>query len=146
MYKGRLKSWNDDRGFGFIKSDELGNDVFIHISALKGPTRKPRVGDTIHFDVEQQSNGKQRATQCSIEGVQRAAPRQQPNNYRKRTVTGLLADWFLSVWLPGRCMVIRNCPSVMLYRSRRISCQFLKPRNQAGHRPLAVMAKPIARK
>ncbi|WP_345197098.1 cold shock domain-containing protein [Kistimonas scapharcae] len=81
-----MKSWNDDRGFGFIQSDELSNDVFIHISALKGLARKPRVGDTINFDVEQQSNGKQRATNCSIDGVQKVAPRSRQNHYQKRTV------------------------------------------------------------
>jgi cold shock protein len=32
---GRLKFWNQDRGFGFIKPDDGDSDVFLHISALK---------------------------------------------------------------------------------------------------------------
>ncbi|WP_163373041.1 cold shock domain-containing protein [Endozoicomonas acroporae] len=61
MHKGHIKTWNDKRGFGFIQSDELPKDVFVHISALKGMARKPRVGDIIHFQVENQDNGKLKA-------------------------------------------------------------------------------------
>ena len=69
MHKGQLTSWIDDKGFGFIKSAELKQDTFIHISALKEMSRKPKVGDFIYFEVEQQANGKSRATNCRIEGV-----------------------------------------------------------------------------
>jgi cold shock CspA family protein len=69
MHKGQLKSWIDDKGFGFIQSDELTNDTFIHISTLKAMSRKPKVGDFIYFEVEKQANGKSRAINCRIEGV-----------------------------------------------------------------------------
>ncbi len=45
--KGRLKSWNDEKGFGFIKRENGENDIFIHISALKSMSRKPVRGDVI---------------------------------------------------------------------------------------------------
>nr|WP_310650025.1 cold shock domain-containing protein [Colwellia sp. MB3u-4] len=35
MHKGQLKSWKDDKGFGFIQSRDLTQDTFIHISSLK---------------------------------------------------------------------------------------------------------------
>ena len=69
MHKGQLKSWIDDKGFGFIQSSELKQDTFIHISTLKAMSRKPKVGDFIYFDVEKQANGKSRAVNCRIEGV-----------------------------------------------------------------------------
>jgi len=69
MHKGQLTSWIDDKGFGFIESAELKQDTFIHISALKEMSRKPKVGDFIYFEVEQQANGKSRAINCRIEGV-----------------------------------------------------------------------------
>ena len=35
MATGTLKMWNADRGFGFIKDDSGGPDIFLHISALE---------------------------------------------------------------------------------------------------------------
>ncbi len=85
MYKGKIKTWNDDRGFGFIKSDQLKGDTFLHISTLKGMSRKPRVGDVIHFDVTQQMDGKQKATNCRIEGVAKVAtPVRRTSKSRKQ--------------------------------------------------------------
>lgn len=84
MHKGQLKSWKDEKGFGFIQSSELKQDTFIHISTLKAMSRKPKVGDFIYFDVEKQANGKSRAINCRIEGVaakviQRHRPRIHKN-------------------------------------------------------------------
>ncbi len=67
--KGKLIRWNGDKGFGFIKSESFKGDIFIHISALKSMSRKPRQGDLIYFDVVADKNGKERAENARIEGV-----------------------------------------------------------------------------
>lgn len=68
MHRGQLIKWDNAKGFGFIKSDELSNDTFIHISSLKHMSRKPKQGDYIHFEIEKHQ-GKNRATNARIEGV-----------------------------------------------------------------------------
>ena len=83
MHKGQLKSWVEDKGFGFIQSSELNQDTFIHISALKAMSRKPKIGDFIYFEVEKQDNGKSRAVNCRIEGVAaKAAPKHKQRLHR----------------------------------------------------------------
>ena len=70
LHKGQLKAWKDDRGFGFIKPNDGGRDVFLHISALKRAGRRPKVGDTILYERVAASNGKLRAVRASIQGVE----------------------------------------------------------------------------
>ena len=67
---GFLKTWKDDRGFGFIKPESEGDEIFVHISAFEGSTRRPHRGDTIFYQVEQSSDGKSKAINARIEGVE----------------------------------------------------------------------------
>jgi len=66
-HKGQLTTWKDDRGFGFIKPAD--GEVFLHISVLKGASRRPIVGDTIFYEKNTEANGKIRASKASIQGV-----------------------------------------------------------------------------
>jgi cold shock CspA family protein len=70
--KGKLVRWFDDKGFGFIKPENGKDDIFIHISALKGMSRKPLIGDVIHYQISFDTNGKTRAVNPKIEGVSQA--------------------------------------------------------------------------
>jgi cold shock CspA family protein len=58
MYKGTFKSFNCDRGFGFIENAGLG-DVFAHVkNCLVAPGTYPIAGDKCQFDLEEGSRGK----------------------------------------------------------------------------------------
>ena len=61
MAKGRVKWFNEKKGFGFISRDD-GNDVFVHFSAIKGDGFKCLAeGQAVSFDVEQGPKGPQAA-------------------------------------------------------------------------------------
>jgi cold shock CspA family protein len=70
LIKGVLKTWKEDRGFGFISPDEGGKDIFIHISALKGASRRPVTGDIIYYQSARDNRGKFKAINAHIEGVE----------------------------------------------------------------------------
>ncbi len=74
VHKGVLKTWKDDRGFGFIQPDNGDKDIFIHISSLKGIARRPLRGDVIVYRVAREADGKLKAVDASIEGVAQTAP------------------------------------------------------------------------
>lgn len=69
QHKGKLITWKDDRGFGFIKPEGGGKEVFLHISELKGLSRRPKVGDTIIYEKVFEAGGKVRASKARIQGV-----------------------------------------------------------------------------
>jgi uncharacterized membrane protein YsdA (DUF1294 family)/cold shock CspA family protein len=60
-FGGNLKSWNDDRGFGFIEPARGGQEIFVHIKAFPSGTGRPTVGQALTFEVETGPNGKKRA-------------------------------------------------------------------------------------
>jgi len=58
---GTLKSWNDERGFGFIDPTQGGQEIFVHIKAFEVRTERPQVGQRLTFEVEVNPDGKKRA-------------------------------------------------------------------------------------
>lgn len=59
--KGTVKWFNAKKGFGFI-SDESGNDVFVHFSALQMDGFKVLdEGESVEFDVIEGEKGPQAA-------------------------------------------------------------------------------------
>jgi cold shock protein len=54
MPSGTVKFFNNSKGFGFIKSDESGEDVFVHVTGLKDDIRE---NDKVTFEVERGPKG-----------------------------------------------------------------------------------------
>ncbi len=54
MQKGKVKFFNDSKGFGFICDDKTGEDVFVHSSGLSDNINE---GDAVMFEVTQGKKG-----------------------------------------------------------------------------------------
>ncbi|OCH46942.1 DUF1294 domain-containing protein [Aliivibrio fischeri] len=67
--KGRVVEWNDSKGYGFISALNGELKVFLHISKLKNKNRRPKIGDEVSFDVNEEIKGRFNANNVSIAGV-----------------------------------------------------------------------------
>ncbi|MBI5207918.1 MAG: cold-shock protein [Candidatus Firestonebacteria bacterium] len=67
MPLGKVKWFNERKGFGFIEQDS-GGDVFVHFSAISGKGfRTLKEGQQVKFDIIDSDKGQQATNVVSVE-------------------------------------------------------------------------------
>lgn len=56
MASGKVKWYNETKGFGFIETDD-GKDVFVHRSGLSSPFGGLNEGQSVEFEIRQGDKG-----------------------------------------------------------------------------------------
>lgn len=104
---GRLESWNDERGFGFIAPQGGGERIFVHINCLTRIATRPRVGDVVQFELGPGRGGRPAARRARIAGANPVIPTRRGEPVRPRPFGGremrrlLLATLLTAVLLAG---------------------------------------------
>ena len=58
MATGKVKWFNDQKGFGFIAAEQTGRDVFVHHTVIEGQGYKTLTdGETVEYDAEESAKG-----------------------------------------------------------------------------------------
>lgn len=78
---GILRSWNDDRGFGFIAPTHGGAELFVHVTAFPRDGSRPVEGESLVYELGRGQNGKPQAVRVVRRAIGR--PRTHPASVRR---------------------------------------------------------------
>lgn len=99
-FEGFLKSWNDERGFGFIEPVKGGDEIFVHVKALRTRGARPQLNQPLSFEVELGPQGKKRAKNVElIRPAQRVTRRAQSSPTRWGTASLFAIPAFVVVYV-----------------------------------------------
>lgn len=59
--RGEVRNWITSRGFGFIRPDCYGDDVFLHARAFRPLVDTVRIGTRVEYETESGPDGRVRA-------------------------------------------------------------------------------------
>jgi uncharacterized membrane protein YsdA (DUF1294 family)/cold shock CspA family protein len=117
--KGKLVTWNDEKGYGFIAPFSGAAQVFIHVRAFGSRTRRPEIDDVVTYTLSKDRQGRPRAINATLAGATRP-PR---TKHRSSALPILVAVAFFSavgaavLWanLPTAVFLIYVATSVMTF-------------------------------
>ena len=66
--KGKITTWNDDKGYGFITPFDGSDRVFIHITALGNRDRRPTLNDVVTYSLSKDKRGRACAANATLAG------------------------------------------------------------------------------
>ena len=70
MPTGKVKWFNNAKGFGFIQPDEGGNDVFVHITALHASNVETlNENDSVSYDLVDGKDGRSAAENIKVSWI-----------------------------------------------------------------------------
>jgi uncharacterized membrane protein YsdA (DUF1294 family)/cold shock CspA family protein len=91
-YQGRITSWKDDKGFGFITPNRGGKQVFVHIKSFTNRRQRPVGNEIVTYELKTDAEGRPHAESVAFIGEQMpsAGPSWRDN------VSFSLASFFLA--------------------------------------------------
>jgi uncharacterized membrane protein YsdA (DUF1294 family)/cold shock CspA family protein len=106
--KGKITSWNDKKGYGFIKPFGGGKRVFLHISALPSRNRRPGINEVVTYTLSSDSKGRPRAKKANLSGDRQP---KDTRRFSKYLAVTLAATFLLCVVI---AVFTSKIPSVVL--------------------------------
>jgi len=91
--KGKITSWNDERGFGFITPIAGGKQVFIHIKAFSNRNQRPEINQLVTYALSSDKQGRP----CAIKATLAGDLLSEKNKRKKDSLSIVAAASFLAI-------------------------------------------------
>lgn len=99
QFTGTLRTWHDDRGFGFIAPRHGGPEVFVHISAFPRDGSRPTVGEVLSYELGRGKDGRPQATRVLRAAI--GTPPPPAPKARSRSSSRLLSSLLMLALVAG---------------------------------------------
>jgi len=106
--KGKITSWNDEKGFGFITPFDGRKRVFVHIKAFSNRNRRPEINQVVTYDLSTDNQGRPCAVKATLAGDR--LPQDMQRKYGPLSV--IIAAVFLVI--VGIAVLASRVPSLVL--------------------------------
>ncbi len=106
--KGKISSWNDEKGFGFFTPFHGGKRVFVHIRAFSNRNRRPEIDHVVTYDLSTDNQDRLCAVEATLAGDR--LPQDMQRKYGSLPV--IIAAVFLVI--VGIAVLASRIPSVIL--------------------------------
>jgi uncharacterized membrane protein YsdA (DUF1294 family)/cold shock CspA family protein len=91
-HQGRITTWKDAQGFGFITPNGGGEPVFLHISAFTHRKQRPEGDELVTYELKPDAKGRPQALKVAFVGDK---PRPASASYQRSPVLPLFVFIFL---------------------------------------------------
>lgn len=124
-YQGKITKWNDEKGFGFVLTNDGKRETFVHISAFKDRSTRPQTSQLISYEIIKDASGREQAANASFVKANRKTSTQgEPHDFSysffafmllmtafvvERTVNGFLPVEYLFVFLMANLIAFLYC-------------------------------------
>jgi len=105
--KGKITSWNDEKGFGFITPLDEGKRVFVHINGFSNRKRRPEINQVVTYALSTDKQGRPCATRATLAGDRLPQKTKQKNG----SWSVIVAVLFLTV--VGVSVVLSRIPPMI---------------------------------
>lgn len=111
-YQGRITTWLDHKGYGFITPEDGGARVFVHIKAFGQTARRPQKGDPVSYTLDKDRQGRIRAESVNTSGtatrprVKKKASKKAGGKLALLIAAGFLVGLAGAVWLLDAATVL----------------------------------------
>lgn len=78
-YQGRITTWKDDKGFGFITPNGGGERVFVHASSFANRLHRPEGNELVTYELKVDGKGRAQANTVAFVG-DRTIPAASPSS------------------------------------------------------------------